>query len=50
MWQVGGSTEQHGTFKIESKKAKADTARNNIGAGLPAMIEKTDIVQIVNVA
>jgi hypothetical protein len=48
MWQVGDSTEQNGTFKIESKKANANTVRNKIGAGLPAMLEKTDIVRIVN--
>jgi hypothetical protein len=50
MWQVGYSTEQSGTFKIESKKTKADTVRNKIGAGLPTTLEKTDIVRIVNVA
>jgi hypothetical protein len=50
MWQVGDSTEQNGTFKIESKEANADTVRNKIGAGLPVTLEKTDIVRIVNVA
>jgi hypothetical protein len=48
MWQVGDSTEHNGTFKIESKKVKADTVRNKIGAGLPETLEKTDIVRIVN--
>jgi hypothetical protein len=38
MWQVGYSTEQNRTFKIESKKANSDTVRNKIGAGLPATL------------
>jgi hypothetical protein len=52
MWKVGDSTEINGTFKIESKKekAKACTVRDNIRAGLPATLEKSDIVQIFNVA
>jgi hypothetical protein len=50
MWQVGDRTEQNGTFKIESKKAKADKVRNKIGAVLPVTLEKTNIVQIVNLA
>jgi hypothetical protein len=50
MWQVGDSTEQNGTFKIESKKAKTCTVRDKIRAGLPATLEKSDIVRIVNVA
>jgi hypothetical protein len=50
MWQVGDSTEQNGTFKIECKKMKADTVRDKIRAGLPATLDKSDIVRIVNVA
>jgi hypothetical protein len=50
MWQIGDSTEQNGTFKIESKKAKACAVRATIRAGLPATLEKSDIVRIVNVA
>jgi hypothetical protein len=50
MWQDGDSTEQKGTFKIECKKVKADTVRNKIRAGLPATLDKSDIVQNVNVA
>jgi hypothetical protein len=50
MWQLGGSPEQNGTFKIESKKANADTFRRKIRAGLPAMLERSDIVRIVNIA
>jgi hypothetical protein len=30
VWQVGDSPEKNGTFKIESRKAKADTVRRNI--------------------
>jgi hypothetical protein len=33
MWQLGDSTEQNGTFKIESKKANAETVRCKIRAG-----------------
>jgi hypothetical protein len=50
VWQVRNSPEQNGTFKIESKKANADTVRRNIRAGLPATIECSDIVSIVNIA
>jgi hypothetical protein len=50
MWQVGDSPEQNGTFKIESKKANADTVWHKIRAGLPAMLERCDIVRIVNIA
>jgi hypothetical protein len=50
MWQVGDSTEQNGTFKIECKKVKADTGRNKIRAGLPATLYKSDIVRIINFA
>jgi hypothetical protein len=46
MWQVGDSTEQNGTFKIESKKVNASTAMSKIRVGLPP----TKIVHIVNVA
>jgi hypothetical protein len=42
--QVGDSTEQNGTFEIECKKVKADTVRNKIRAGLPAMLDKSQIV------
>jgi hypothetical protein len=50
MWQVGDSTEQDGTFKIESKKAKAATVMSKIRAGLPPTLERTGIVHIVNIA
>jgi hypothetical protein len=50
MWKVGDSTEQNGTFKIESKKVKAETVTSKIRAGLPPTLERTDIVRIVNVA
>jgi hypothetical protein len=50
MWQVGDSTEQNGTFKIESKKVKACTIRDKIQAGLPGALEKSDIIWIVNVS
>jgi hypothetical protein len=50
VWQLGDSPEQNGTFKIESKKAKADTVRHTIRAGLPATLERSDIVRIVNIA
>jgi hypothetical protein len=50
VWQLGDSAEQNGTFKIESKKSKADTVRCNIRAGLPATLKRSDIVRIVNVA
>jgi hypothetical protein len=50
VWQLGDSPEQNGTFKIESKKAKADTVRCKIRAGLPAALERSDIVRIVNIA
>jgi hypothetical protein len=49
-WQLRDSAEQNGTFKIESMKAKADTGRCNICAGLPATLERSDIVRIVNIA
>jgi hypothetical protein len=50
VWQVGDRTEQNGTFKIESKKAKADTVQRKIRDGLPATLERSDIVRIVSIA
>jgi hypothetical protein len=50
LWQVGDSEEQNGTFKVERKKSKADTARENIRSGIPTTLERSDIVQIVHVA
>jgi hypothetical protein len=50
VWQLGDSPEQNGIFKIESKKAKADTVRREIRDGLPATLERSDIVRIVNIA
>ena len=47
---MGDSVEQNGTFKIEGKKAKAETVTEKIRAGLPATLERSDIVRIVNVA
>jgi hypothetical protein len=44
------SQEQNSTFKIESKKATSDTVTGNIRAGLPATLERSDIVRIVNIA
>jgi hypothetical protein len=49
VWQLGDSAEQNGTFKIESKKANAETVRCKIRAGLPATLESSDIVRIVNI-
>jgi hypothetical protein len=50
MWQVDASTEQNGTFKVESKKANTATAMRKIRAGLPPTLEWTAIFRIVNVA
>jgi hypothetical protein len=50
VWQVVDSVEQNGTFKIDSKKAKADTVTAKIRAGLPVTLERSDIVKIDNVA
>jgi hypothetical protein len=50
VWQVDDSTEQNGTFKIESKKVNAATVMSKIRAGLPPRLERTDILRIVNVA
>jgi hypothetical protein len=50
VWQVGDTPDQNGTFEIESEKAKADTVRRKIRAGLPATLEHSDIVRIVNIA
>jgi hypothetical protein len=50
VWQLGDSAEQNGTFKIESKKANAETVRCKIRAGLPATLERSDIVRIVYIA
>jgi hypothetical protein len=50
MWQVSNNTEQNGTFKIESKKANAETVMSKIRAGLPPMLERTGIVCIASVA
>jgi hypothetical protein len=45
MWQVGDSTEQNGTFKIESKKAKAaTTVTSKIQADLSPTLEQTNII------
>jgi hypothetical protein len=49
-WQLGDSPDQNGTFKIESKKANEDTVRHIICDGLPATLERSDIVRIVNIA
>jgi hypothetical protein len=48
VWQLGDSADQNGTFKIESKKAKAEKVRCKIRADLPATLERSDIVIIVN--
>jgi hypothetical protein len=50
MSQVVYRTEHNGTFKIESKKAKASAVRYNIRPGLPVTLHKSDVVRIVNVA
>jgi hypothetical protein len=50
MWQDGDSAEQNGTFKIETKQAHACTVRNKTRASLPATLEKSNIVCIVNIA
>jgi hypothetical protein len=50
MWQVGDRVEKNGTFKIESKKANANTVTAKKRAGLPATLEQSDIVRIANVA
>jgi hypothetical protein len=50
VWKVGDSPEQNVTLKIESKKAKADTVRRKICDGLPATLERSEIVRIVNIA
>jgi hypothetical protein len=49
-WQVVDSVEQNSKFKIESNKAKADSVTAKDRAGLPAALERSDIVRIVNVA
>jgi hypothetical protein len=49
VWQVGDSVEQNDTFKVEIKMAKADKVTDNILAGLPATLERSNIVSIVNV-
>jgi hypothetical protein len=52
VWQLGDSAEQNGTFKIEGKKTKTktETVRCKIHTGLPATLERSDIVRIVNIA
>jgi hypothetical protein len=50
LWQVGDSEEQNGTFKVECKKSKAYTVTAKICVGLPATLERSDIVHIVHVA
>jgi hypothetical protein len=50
LWQVGDSEAQNGTFKVECKKSKAYTVTAKIRAGLPATLERSDIVPIVHVA
>jgi hypothetical protein len=50
VWQIGDSVEQNGAFEVESKKAKADTLGYKIHAGAPAMLERSDIVRILNIA
>jgi hypothetical protein len=37
-------------FKVESKKSKAETARAKIPPGLPATLDRSEIVRIVHVA
>jgi hypothetical protein len=49
LWHLGDIPEQNGTFNIESKKAKADTVWCKIRSGLPATLERSDIVRIVNI-
>jgi hypothetical protein len=41
---------KNGTFKVECKKSKADTVTAKICAGLPATLERSDIIRIVHVA
>jgi hypothetical protein len=49
VWRLGDSPYQNGIFKIESKRAKADTVGHKIRAGLHTMLERGDIVRIVNI-
>ena len=50
LWQVGDSEEQNGKFKVECKKSKSKTVRGKIRAGLPATLDRSDIVRIVHEA
>jgi hypothetical protein len=47
-WQVGDSAEQNGCFKMKNTEAKEILVAWKASHGLPIMIEKTDIVPIVN--
>jgi hypothetical protein len=49
LWQVGDIEEQNGTFNVECKKSKADTVTAKILVGLPATLERSDIVRIFHV-
>jgi hypothetical protein len=50
VWQLGDSPDQNGIFKIEIKKAKADTVRRKIRVGLPETLKRSDISRIANIA
>jgi hypothetical protein len=47
-WQVGDSTEQNGCFKMKNTEAKEKLVSWRASRALEIVIEKTDIVPIVN--
>ena len=47
-WQVGDSAEQNGCFKMKNTEAKEMLVTWKASHGLDIIIEKTDIVPIVN--
>jgi hypothetical protein len=49
-WQVGDSSQQNGSFKLNIGKAKTLLLTKKSQANLPYAIEKYDIISIVNSA
>ena len=50
VWQVGDSPEMNGSFKTEFYRAKEDLMSFKIRRGMPAKLNATDIMPLVNIA
>ena len=50
LWQVGDSKEQNGSFNIAISRAKIDLVNKKQSLSLPAELEPTDLMPLINEA